>query len=630
MTRGFFMDLVLMALGAWAGLTVAGAFSGDPRTFDAIFPQVVLFSLCASLVLLVNGTNRSVWRWTTGDDVLRIMRGAVAASVVYGAAAMLLFRLPVDALGPSLSAVAAAGMMISGRGIARVMDGGGIRALLRVVAKDAPATILVGATATVTRAIHAARTHGPLHLKPIAIVSTRGNQIGRVFAGARVHDGRVDLEGKLEELTRAALQRNPEVRIALIGADPGRKVVRAALNVVARYPAKLLRMPEMPGLPMAPVEPADVLGRAPRELDLSGPRKLLHNKRVLVTGAGGTIGSELVRQIATFEPGRLVLLDLSESNLHAIALDLAERVPGLQVETRLADIRDEFRMQELFASLKPQVIIHAAANKHVPLMERHPCEAIRVNLGGTRTLANAALRHGCEAFVLISTDKAVNPANVMGAAKRAAELYVRACSEEAGGHFLSVRFGNVLGSTGSIMPLFERQIEQGGPVTVTDPNMTRWFMTVEEAGALVLQAAALGAGITGSGAPGGDRAQDSASNQPPGSLYVLDMGEPMRIVDLAEGMIRMKGKEPGRDIEIRIIGPRPGEKRSEQLFYPFETRTPAPIEGVYAVSDETPLSTRMHEQVKQVIDAADRDQTGPALEQLAALVPQFHSPLIGR
>lgn len=630
MTRGFFMDLVLMTLGAWVGLAVAGAFSGAPRTVDALVPQVVLFSLCAALVLLVNGTNRSVWRWTTGDDVLRILRGAVAASVVYSVAAMVLFAQSLDALAPPLTAVVAAGMMTSGRGIARVMDGGGIRALLRVVAKDAPATILVGATATVTRAIHAARTQGPLHLKPIAIVSTRGNQIGRVFAGARVHDGRMDLEGKLDELTRAALQRNPEVRIALIGADPGRKVVRAALNVVARYPAKLLRMPEMPGLPMAPVEPADVLGRAPRELDLSGPRKLVHNKRVLVTGAGGTIGSELVRQIATFEPGRLVLLDLSESNLHAIALDLAERAPGLQVETRLADIRDEFRMQELFASLKPQVIIHAAANKHVPLMESHPCEAIRVNLGGTRTLANAALRHGCEAFVLISTDKAVNPANVMGAAKRAAELYVRACSEEAGGHFLSVRFGNVLGSTGSIMPLFERQIEQGGPVTVTDPNMTRWFMTVEEAGALVLQAAALGAGITGSDATGGDGQGGSATNHPPGSLYVLDMGEPMRIVDLAEGMIRMKGKEPGRDIQIRIIGPRPGEKRSEQLFYPFETRTPAPIEGVYAVTDETPLASRMHEQVKQVIEAADRDQTGPALEQLAALVPEFHNPLIGR
>lgn len=630
MTRGFFMDLVLMTLGAWVGLSVAGAFSGSPRTYDVILPQVVLFSLCAALVLMVNGTNRSVWRWTTGDDVLRILRGAVAASVVYSIAAMVLFSQSLDALAPPLTAVAAAGLMVSGRGIARVMDGGGIRALLRAVAKDAPATILVGATATVTRAIHAARTQGPLHLKPIAIVSTLGNQIGRVFAGARVHDGRIDLEGKLEELTRTALQRNPEVRIALIGADPGRKVVRAALNVVARYPAKLLRMPEMPGLPMAPVEPADVLGRAPRELDLSGPRKLLHNKRVLVTGAGGTIGSELVRQIATFEPGRLVLLDLSESNLHAIAHDLASRAPGLQVETRLADIRDEFRMQELFASLKPQVIIHAAANKHVPLMESHPCEAIRVNLGGTRTLANAALRHGCEAFVLISTDKAVNPANVMGAAKRAAELYVRACSEEAGGHFLSVRFGNVLGSTGSIMPLFERQIEEGGPVTVTDPNMTRWFMTVEEAGALVLQAAALGAGITGTGAAGSDSDAGLATNHPPGSLYVLDMGEPMRIVDLAEGMIRMKGKEPGRDIEIRIIGPRPGEKRSEQLFYPFETRLPAPVAGVFAVSDETSLPSRMHEQVRQVIEAADLDQTGPALEQLAALVPQFHSPLIGR
>jgi O-antigen biosynthesis protein WbqV len=398
--------------------------------------------------------------------------------------------------------------------------------------------------------------------------------------------------------------------------------------VAAARRATLVRMPEIPGAPMAPVEPADVLGRAPRKLDRAAPERLIKNKRVLVTGAGGTIGSELVRQIAGFEPGELMLVDMSESNLHAISLELPQVAPGIRFDTRLADVRDEARMSALFESFHPQVIIHAAANKHVPLMEMHPCEAIRVNLGGTRTLANAAMRAGCEVFVLISTDKAVNPANVMGAAKRAAELYMRACWEEMGGRFISVRFGNVLGSTGSIMPLFEKQIESGGPVTVTDPEMTRWFMTIQEAGALVLQAASLGAGAVSGAIP--QPGQSDGRNEPGGSLYVLDMGEPMKIKDLAEGMIRMKGKEPGVDIDIQIIGPRPGEKKAEQLFYDDEVRVPAPVEGVYAVTDPTPLPASLRQRIAATLEAAERDDTQTALERLGELVPQFHHPKLGR
>lgn len=627
-TRGYFGDLLLVVLGAALAAVLEATLAGREVGAGPVVPVTTLFGLCGAIVLLINGTNRSVWRWTTGDDVLRIVRGGLLTGLLFVLVEPAVLGATPDFASTVLMQVFAVGGMIAARGMARLLDGGGLPALFRVVSKNAPATIMVGATTTVTRTIHYLRARGPLPFKPIAIVSTQGNQIGRVFAGARVHDGRTELDLRLADLTDQALLRHPQVRIALIGQDPGRRAVRAALDVVATRNAKLLRMPEVPDAPMAPVAPADVLGRPPRRLDRSGPERLLKNKRVLVTGAGGTIGSELVRQIAGFQPGQLLLLDMSETNLHAIALEVAEVAPGLQFCTRLADVRDEGRMDALFREFQPQVIIHAAANKHVPLMEMHPCEAIRVNLGGTRTLANAAMRVGCEVFVLISTDKAVNPANVMGAAKRAAELYMRACWEEMGGRFISVRFGNVLGSSGSIMPLFERQIERGGPVTVTDPEMTRWFMTVEEAGALVLQAAALGVGAVASRDPGGPAGP--ATNLPGGSLYVLDMGEPMKILDLAEGMIRMKGKEPHRDIEIRIVGTRPGEKRTEELFYPEETHVSAPVEGVYAVTDEAPLHPQIHQRIGSILEAADRDNTDDALRELAQLVPQFHSPMIGR
>ncbi len=293
----------------------------------------------------------------------------------------------------------------------------------------------------------------------------------------------------------------------------------------------------------------DLLGREPVRLDWAGIRGGLAGKVIMVSGAGGSIGSELCRQIARLEPASLVLFENSEYNLYRIDMELRERFPGLSIHSMLGDVCDPVAVERAFAIHLPQIVFHAAAYKHVPMLEGQIREAVRNNVLGTREVARAADRHGCNEFVLISTDKAVNPANVMGATKRIAEIYCQNLGMRSATRYITVRFGNVLGSAGSVVPRFREQIEAGGPVTVTHPRMERYFMTVREACQLIMQASAIGEG---------------------GEIFVLDMGLPVRISYLAEQMIRLSGKTPGEDIRIEYTGLRPGEKLFEELFHERE------------------------------------------------------------
>ena len=288
----------------------------------------------------------------------------------------------------------------------------------------------------------------------------------------------------------------------------------------------------------------ELLGRAPVCLVTAELQRFLAGKVVLVTGAGGSIGSEICRQIMKFCPQRLVLLDRAENALFEIDRELREQWLGADVRPCVADICDAVRVAHVFAHEKPDVVFHCAAHKHVPMMERNPGEAVKNNVLGTKVVADAAAEGGCAAFVMVSTDKAVNPTSVMGATKRCAELYVQSLNRRCGTRFVAVRFGNVIGSSGSVVPIFRKQIEAGGPVTVTHPEMKRYFMTIPEASQLVMQAGAIGQG---------------------GEIFVLDMGEPIRILDLARDMIVRSGLEPGEDVEIRFTGVRPGEKLYEEL-----------------------------------------------------------------
>ena len=365
--------------------------------------------------------------------------------------------------------------------------------------------------------------------------------------------------------------------------------------VVAPTPSAPLVTPQPPA-----IDVLDLLGRAPVDLDTPELQRFLAGKRVLVTGAGGSIGSEICRQIMKFCPGRLALLDRAENSLFEIDQELRHRWVGADVLPCVADVCDATRIDHVFTSQRPQVVFHCAAHKHVPMMEHNAGEAVKNNVFGTKTVADAAIAHAAHAFVLVSTDKAVNPTSVMGATKRVAELYVQSLTASRT-RFVSVRFGNVLGSSGSVVPIFRRQIEAGGPVTVTHPDMKRYFMTIPEASQLVMQAGAIGRG---------------------GEIFVLDMGEPVRILDLATAMIRRCGLSPGADIQIKFTGVRPGEKLYEELAGDDEQTRPTGHAKIRVWQLQPGTSGEIERGLsllEQVIDAP----AGGVIAALARVVPEY-------
>lgn len=308
------------------------------------------------------------------------------------------------------------------------------------------------------------------------------------------------------------------------------------------------------------VEVEDLLGRESVKTDMDGISDYVSGKVVLVTGAGGSIGSELSRQIASVNPSRLLLLGHGENSIYTIEMELRTKFPDVQLETVIADIQDKQRMDDVFRKFRPHVVFHAAAHKHVPLMERNPSEAVKNNVLGTRNVADCADKYRAERFVMISSDKAVNPSSIMGATKRIAEMYIQSINTISETQFVAVRFGNVLGSRGSVIPRFKEQIAAGGPVTVTHPEMVRYFMTIPEAVQLVIQAGAFAKG---------------------GEIFILDMGQPVRILDLAQDLIRLSGYEPNVDIEINFSGMREGEKLFEELLTNEESITSTQHERIF-------------------------------------------------
>jgi FlaA1/EpsC-like NDP-sugar epimerase len=373
---------------------------------------------------------------------------------------------------------------------------------------------------------------------------------------------------------------------------------------------------------LRPIVIEDLLNRPQVPLDRDGMARLIQGRRVIVTGAGGTIGSELARQVAAFGPGSLVLIDNGEFALWQIDMELAETFPSVRRESLIADIRDEARIRSVFDAIRPELVFHAAALKHVPIVEDNPLEGLMTNAAGTRHVADAARAAGALAMVLISTDKAVNPTSVMGATKRLAEMYCQALDIVArkagvGMRCITVRFGNVLGSTGSVVPLFQRQLARGGPLTVTHPDMQRYFMTVREAVGLVLQANVIGVGEAGLPAD-----QD-------GGIFVLDMGEPVKIIDLARQMIRLAGLKPDEDVEIRFTGLRPGEKLYEELFHGKEPPAPTGHPGLLMAHPRTADPAIVGRAIEEIATACRGNQARLALTLLSRLIPEFERNAAG-
>jgi len=447
--------------------------------------------------------------------------------------------------------------------------------------------------------------------------------LGRAQTGRRIHGhpilGGIDEAGEVLARLRTA-GRLPACLVVTETEIAGPALARL-MEVADREGLRVFRAPRPTALDPAsgpahvelkPVALEDLLNRPQVPLDRAGMARLIQGRRVLVTGAGGSIGSELARQVAALGPELLILLDNGEFALWQIDLELGESFPAQARRAVIADVRDEARIRAICAELRPELVFHAAALKHVPMVEANPLEGLLTNAIGTRAVADAARAAGAQAMVVISTDKAVNPTSVMGAAKRLAEMYCQAldlAARESGGmRCITVRFGNVLGSTGSVVPLFQRQLARGGPLTVTHPDMQRYFMTVREAVGLVLQASVVATG------PGGEGQ---------GGIFVLDMGEPVKIVDLARQMIRLAGRRPEQDVEIRFTGLRPGEKLYEEIFHGKEPPVPTAHPGLLMATPRTADAALVGRALDDIAASCRGGQTRLALAQLARMVPEF-------
>ena len=446
------------------------------------------------------------------------------------------------------------------------------------------------------------RQNRRLNLELAGFVDDDPKKQGERFQG-------VPVLGKQEKIDRICQRQGIDEVIIALPSATGKEI----RQVVERCLAAKVKFKTLPGVgdlidgrvsvqSIREVSLDDLLGREPVSLEVDKIRGYLAGKRVLVTGAGGSIGSEICRQVARFGPQKIILFDNAETPLFFIEQELLKAAPDIRLVPIIGDIRFRARVEAIFDEFMPEVVFHAAAYKHVPMMEHNPAEAANNNVRGTKILADAADAFGAKHFVMISTDKAVNPTNVMGASKRAAELYVQTLSRRSKTHFVTVRFGNVLGSNGSVVPIFKEQIRHGGPVTVTHPEVTRYFMTIPEATQLVLQAGSMGRG---------------------GEIFLLDMGEPVRIVKLAEELIRLSGLRPYEDIDIAFTGLRPGEKLYEELLLDGEGIVPT-SHGKIMVANSAPCDEQMLNQRLEELFLAARtmDLTG-TVDLLHKIVPEF-------
>ena len=418
--------------------------------------------------------------------------------------------------------------------------------------------------------------------------------------GINIHG--IPVLGTVEQLPKICEDRNiEEVAIAMPSAthDEVRRVVQVCAGTKVRFRT----VPSITDITqIRDVDINDLLGREAVQLDLDSIEAFARDKTILVTGAGGSIGSEMCRQLCQFNPSMLLLVEMAENPLFFVERELRKQFPDIPMKAVICNITDKARVAEVFEKYRPQVVIHAAAHKHVPLMELNAGEAIKNNCLGTQTVANAADNYGTANFVMISTDKAVNPTSMMGSSKRIAEMYIQDLNRTSETHFVTVRFGNVLGSDGSVVPIFKKQIALGGPVTVTHPEMKRYFMTIPEASQLVLQAATMGKG---------------------GEIFVLDMGKPVKIVDLASELITLSGFRPGEDIEISFTGPRPGEKLFEELSIKGEDMQPTrhPKIGIWK---NIPMDRDMlRAGINELMKIAETQDYGEIVRKIKELIPEY-------
>ena len=584
------MDIMCIVVTSFGALYIRYEFSFqsiDPvflQSYENIMVPNVLMTLSFFVIWKLY---KSVWRYASANELINIIMAAVCASL-----AQLIFctatgnRMPRSYYVLYCFLLTTATCCIRfGYRILRIINN---KRASMVERKQKVSTMIIGAGAACNMILKELESSQYLNLCARCIIDDQPGCHGKLMRGVPIVGGRDCILDAVEQYGI------DEIIFAIPSANTQTK--KEILDICKESGCKLRTVPgtyqlingDVSVSALKEVEIEDLLGREPIEINSEEVLGYVRDRVVLVTGGGGSIGGELCRQIAAHSPRKLIILDIYENNAYEIQQELIRRYPELNLVVLIGSVRNTNRVNSIFETYRPEIVYHAAAHKHVPLMEDSPNEAIKNNVMGTYKIATAADRYGVDRFVMISTDKAVNPANVMGASKRICEMIVQMMNRKSGTNFVAVRFGNVLGSNGSVIPLFKQQIAEGGPVTVTDPEIIRYFMTIPEAVSLVLQAGAYARG---------------------GEIFVLDMGEPMKILDLAVNLIKLSGYRPGEDIEIRFTGLRPGEKMYEELLIQQENLEKTANKMIF-VEKPTYFNEEIFErQLEKLIVAAKRESS---------------------
>lgn len=613
----FLFDVALAAISFPMALYLrlgTGLFVYD---WDLVVTSTSIFTLVAAIVIFQSKLHRIPWRYISVDDSILLARTALIINITFLVVMFLTVRL--DGIPRSLVVIDTmilTALLVGARLSARLWYEKQI-GLLRTSddRTNIQSVLLIGATDEAEAFIRKMARDPNARYRVLGIVETGSRPIGSRIRGVKIV-GNVSMLPDLilgyQNILSSLVLADPDMR-----GDP----VRDLLETARSHKLKLDRLPQMSLLTKAtaqeidirPVDVEDLLSRPQAELDRDAMAELIGDKRVLVTGAGGSIGSELVRQVASFGPSHLTLVDNSEFNLYEIDRQLSERYSTLSRSAIIGNVRDADHVERVFSQEKPEIVFHAAALKHVPMLEPQPSQAVLTNVLGTKNIADATVRHGIHTMVMISTDKATHPVNAMGASKRIAETYCQALDIDARKNnqtqFVTVRFGNVLGSAGSVIPLFEKQLRQGGPITVTHEDMTRYFMTIREAVELVLQAATL-------------RDETIAEG---GAILVLDMGKPVKILDMAHEMIKLAGLTPHEDIEIKITGLRPGERLYEDLFDDAEELLPTSHSAMMAARPRVADRAFVEKGISAMVQAASEGDDTAVRDLMGRLIPDFTS-----
>ena len=546
----------------------------------------------------------SIWEYASIEELIKVVGAVVVANAI---AISYIAITPVDMyFGIYIIAIFFEVAFIGGnrfsyRILRRIKQS---RSL--IMQDDDNRVIIVGSGSTASLIAREIKTHPKQYGHLIGFIDDNESKVGKSIAGVKILGTRFDII--------SLVKRKGVKEIILAIPTASKECTKHILDECKRSGAKVKIIPGIMEVldgrvsmsKIRDIEIEDLLGREPIDLNIEEVSSYITKKTILVTGGGGSIGSELCRQIAKFEPGKLVILDVYENNAYDIQNEL-KRLYGdkLNLDVLIASVRDRKAIFRIMEELKPDVVFHAAAHKHVPLMERSPKEAIKNNVMGTLNVAEAASEFGVDRFVLISTDKAVNPTNVMGASKRLCEMVVQSLAQHSETKFVAVRFGNVLGSNGSVIPLFKQQIEEGGPVTVTHKEIIRYFMTIPEASQLVIQAGAIANG---------------------GEIFILDMGDPVKIYDLAEDLIRLSGLKPHDDVKIQVTGLRPGEKLYEELLMSEEGMTNTKYTKIHIAAPTTLNFKMLRASIEKFDQTIETESNQSIIERLAILVPTFKRP----